>query len=198
MTNVETSLNQQPPDRGGRVEIKELIDEFYASSHNHSQHSHAQLGTLTSVKSVPDPYGRLLDHESHMTVTVEAFYHSKVDVKVHQYQMRDHWYAREITLVTQSDRRVVQYGIVRLDTTAIEEPVWRKIESRTLPLGRVLIEHNVLREVQLCGLWKVQAGPCLAEKLHRVIGETVYGRTALIHCNGEPAIELLEVVTPVA
>jgi hypothetical protein len=26
--------------------------------------------------------------------------------------------------------------------------------------------------------------------------QTVYGRTALIYCNGEPAIELLEIVTP--
>jgi len=27
-------------------------------------------------------------------------------------------------------------------------------------------------------------------------GQTTYGRTALIYCNGEPAVELLEIVTP--
>jgi hypothetical protein len=29
-------------------------------------------------------------------------------------------------------------------------------------------------------------------------GTLTYGRTALIHCNQEPAIELLEIVAPVA
>jgi hypothetical protein len=27
--------------------------------------------------------------------------------------------------------------------------------------------------------------------------DTTYGRTAVIDCNGEPAVELLEIVTPV-
>jgi hypothetical protein len=28
-------------------------------------------------------------------------------------------------------------------------------------------------------------------------GTTTFGRTAMIHCNGEPAVELLEIVAPV-
>jgi hypothetical protein len=27
--------------------------------------------------------------------------------------------------------------------------------------------------------------------------QITYGRTAIIHCDGEPAVELLEIVTPV-
>jgi hypothetical protein len=64
------------------------------------------------------------------------------------------------------------------------------------PLGRVLIEHQVLREVELLELWQVFCGPVLSE-LFSVSQDTVtYGRTAMIHCNGEPAIELLEIVRP--
>jgi chorismate-pyruvate lyase len=74
--------------------------------------------------------------------------------------------------------------------------VWQRIESQEVPLGRVLIEHDVLREVQLCELWQIHAGPSLASLLRIKTGDTVYGRTALIFCDGEPAIELLEIVTP--
>jgi hypothetical protein len=65
------------------------------------------------------------------------------------------------------------------------------------PRGRVLNDNDVLREVQMCGLWRVQAGPSLAAMMHLRVGEILYGRTALIYCHGAPAIELLEIVAPV-
>ena len=174
-----------------RVDINELLDEFYGAPVGHSQ-----LGNFESVESVPAPYDALLDHHAHMTVTVESHYGQKVDVQVHRCEQRAHWYSREITLITSESRRIVQYGIVRLDTSMLEPEVWRRIESQTVPLGRVLIEHDVLREVQLCGLWKVQAGPSLSDLMHLCIGDKLFGRTALIYCDGAPAIELLEIVAP--
>ena len=36
-----------------------------------------------------------------------------------------------------------------------------EIASKRSPLGRVLIEHNVLREVELITLWKIIPGPVL-------------------------------------
>jgi hypothetical protein len=74
--------------------------------------------------------------------------------------------------------------------------VWKQIESQSTPLGRVLIENNVLREVQMCALWRVSAGASLANLMQVETGEQVYGRTALIYCDRAPAIELLEIVSP--
>jgi chorismate-pyruvate lyase len=91
---------------------------------------------------------------------------------------------------------VVQFGIPRLNTAYLDEEVRREIESEQKPLGRVLIDHNVLREVQFDALWRVQPGPDLCQMFGLATPQTVYGRTALIYCNGEPAIELLEIVTP--
>lgn len=172
-----------------RVDINELLDEFYDDPVGHSQ-----LGEFESVPVVPSPYDKLLDHHAHMTVTVESHYGQSVDVHVHRCHRKDNWYSREITLVTTQSRRIAQYGIVRLDTSMLEPVVWGRIESQQVPLGRVLIEHDVLREVQLCGLWRVQAGPSLAGLMHLRIGDELYGRTALIYCDGAPAIELLEIV----
>jgi len=174
-----------------RVKIEELLDQFYGPPQ-----AYQQLGCFSSCDRVPAPYDALLDHNEHMTVTVESFYGELVEVIVHQTDRHQQWYAREITLVTQDSRRVVQYGIVRLNIDALDQEVWRQIENQAMPLGRVLIQHNVLREVVLCELWRIAAGPSLAGLLQRPLGETMYGRTALIYCDGEPAIELLEIVTP--
>ncbi len=175
-----------------RVEIRELIDQFYQSPANHSD-----LGIFEKQSSLPSPYDRLLDHDAHMTVTVESHWGQSVNVNVHRCHQHENWYSREITLSGVDSGQVVQYGIVRLDTSALEDQVWRRIESQQVPLGRVLIEHNVLREVQLCGLWKVHAGPSLAALMRCGVGDTLYGRTALIHCNSVPAIELLEIVADI-
>ena len=176
-----------------RIDIRDLLNEFYSEPIGHSQ-----LGKFASVTKVPGPYDSLLDHHAHMTVTVESHYGENVNVVVHQWQRSDGWYSREITLVTERTGRIVQYGIVRLDTEALDEKVWKQIESQSEPLGRVLIDHNVLREVQLCGLWEVQAGKSLADLMQLDVGSRVYGRTALIYCNRTPAIELLEIVSPTA
>ena len=173
------------------VDIEELLDEFYGDPVGHSQ-----LGQFDSLTSVPAPYDSLLDHHKHMTVTIESHYGEKVDVQVHRCSRNGDWYSREITLVTTNSRKIVQYGIVRLNTTALDAEVWNQIESQKIPLGRVLIEHDVLREVQLRGLWQVHAGPSLAGLMHLKIGDVLYGRTALIYCDKMPAIKLLEIVAP--
>lgn len=157
-----------------------------------------ELGTFTQISAaeVPQPYRRLLAHNKHMTETVEQFHGSKVDVKVLASRRDDGFYSRKILLTRQSDGKVVQFGIPRLNMAYLDEDVRREIESETKPLGRVLIDHNVLREVQFAGLWRVQPGSDLCRMFSLAAPQTVYGRTALIYCNGEPAIELLEIVTP--
>ncbi len=174
------------------VKIEQLLDQFYSDPSGYSQ-----LGEFCSVDEVPPPYDDLLDHHAHMTVTVESHYGEPVEVVVHRTRRDGSWYSREITLQTRHTRKIVQYGIVLLNVDSLEPAVWQLIESQKIPLGRALIEHNVLREVQLCELWRVQAGPKLASLLEIRAGDTLFGRTALIYCDGEPAIELLEIVTPV-
>jgi hypothetical protein len=55
----------------------------------------------------------------------------------------------------------------------------------------------VLREVELLKVWRVHCGSALS-RMFQVSPETItYGRTAMIHCDSEPAIELLEIVAPI-
>jgi chorismate-pyruvate lyase len=157
-----------------------------------------QLGRFDEVRpdELPDPYAALLDHEEHMTVTVESFHGCRVNVRVLETNVSPTHYSRKILLTRQSDGVVVQFGVVRLNLRYLSEPVRREIKSQAKPLGRILIEHNVLRQVELVGLWKVACGADLQEYFQLSRRAVTYGRTALIHCNGEPAVELLEIVSP--
>ena len=66
------------------------------------------------------------------------------------------------------------------------------------PLGRILINHNVLRHIDLGALLRITAGPELAEHLQMPEGGVTYGRLATIFCNRQPAVDLLEVSTPLS
>lgn len=160
----------------------------------------ATLGDFQPIPGpeVPEPSKQLLVHEHHMTVTVEAFHKSLVDVTVLQKKVTPTHYAREILLSRQSDGHVVQYGIVRLNLSYLSPEVQKRIVGEGTPLGRILIEHDVLRSIHLTALWKVTPGEALAKALRLPYPNSpvVYGRTAMIYCNNEPAIELLEIVTP--
>lgn len=170
--------------------LDDLIELFYADAN--------QLGRFDGCSSdqCPDVYRQLLAHNAHMTVTVEKRHGEQVDVQVLRDQIQGNDYRREILLRKQSDSMVVQYGIVRLKLNLISGHVRDQILSRQIPLGRVLIQNNVLRQVQLGALWKVSCGSVLAEIFSVEEHTTTYGRTALIYLDAEPAIELLEIVAP--
>lgn len=180
-------MNQVPP---ASPDLDTLVGLFYANPD--------ELGQLEMVTAgeMPPAHQTLLAHNAHMTVTVERFHASTVSVQVMQTRVSQSHYARKILLTRDSDGRVVQFGIVRLDFGYLEPAVQREIESEQTPLGRILIEHNVLRQVELVALWKVTPGEDLRKLCGLAPGQVIYGRTALIHCNGEPAVELLEIVTP--
>lgn len=158
------------------------------------------VGTFVSVdgSDVPEPARGLLDHNEHMTVTVERFHQSPVRVEILQAIAIENWYCREILLRHESDDRVVQYGIVRLNLSLLSEPVREEILARQKPLGRLLIEYNVLREVRLRELYRVSPGPVLQNVFAISAADECYGRTAIIDCDAVPAIELLEIVPPVS
>ena len=149
-----------------------------------------------SHQELPAPYRPLLDHDDHMTTTLEAFHESLVKVHVITECRRPGRYARQIVLTRQSDGGVVQFGIMRIATQGLDDALRAEIEAQQQPLGRILIRHNVLRHVQLDRLWEVVPSPQVAEYLAMEPGEVTYGRTAQIFVAGAPTVELLEIVTP--
>ncbi len=171
-------------------ELSELLSLFPAAADDF-------LGfESVPAERVPPPYQGLLVHDQHMTVTVESFHGDRVNVLVLDRIFTDDFYARRILLALQQSRRVVQYGLVRINFRYCSKAVRDEIVSERTPLGRVLIEHDVLRRIEPTGFLRAIPGPEMVR--HFGLSEPIpmYGRLAYIHCNEKPAIELLEIVAP--
>jgi hypothetical protein len=145
---------------------------------------------------VPPPYHGLLVHEHHMTVTVEEYHGDLVDVRILDRRQTDEWYARKILLALQKTGKVVQFGIMRIYLRLCSPEVRAEIVAGRTPLGRILIRHDVLRRIEPKAYLQVIPGAAMMNWFGLDLPHPTYGRLALIHCNGQPAVELLEIVAP--
>jgi chorismate-pyruvate lyase len=146
---------------------------------------------------LPEPYRTLLAHTHHMTVTVERFFGDAVDVVVLETWQSGDDYVRKILLKLRSTGRVVQFGIVRIDLSKLAAEVSARIVEGKTPLGRVLIEHDVLRTVSPTGFVQVEPHAEFCGWFDLRACEPLFGRLGIITADGRPAIEVLEVLAPV-
>jgi hypothetical protein len=151
---------------------------------------------IVPPEAVPPPYHALLVHEHHMTVTVEAHHGDRVDVRILARHQEGDDYARKILLTLQGSGKVVQFGIMRVKLQYTSPPVRDAIVAAGTPLGRILIEHDVLRRIEPTAFLRVRPGPALKSWFGPAAGLPTYGRLAYIYCEGKPAIDLLEIVAP--
>jgi chorismate-pyruvate lyase len=148
----------------------------------------------TSLENLPPACRTLLAHTDHMTVALEAFHRTPVTVHALAEWRDEASYARCSLLSRQSDGALVQFGIMRIWLADLPAAAQEEITSKRSPLGRVLIEHNVLREVELITLWRIQPGPVLQKHLPIKENMPLYGRTAQILVEERPTVQLLEIV----
>lgn len=144
---------------------------------------------------LPDAIGRLLGHTHHMTPTLKAFHGGDVALKIFREAIDGDWYRRHIALTAPATGGVVEVGLVRIHMTMLAAAVQRDILHRRTPLGDILLQHRVMTQVKPLRFlrWDGQS-----EIVHPFnAGEAVcfYGRLAVIYCDGQGALELLEVVT---
>ncbi len=149
-----------------------------------------------SPSEMPEPYRQLLVHSHHMTVTVEEFYGQSVDVQVLEVARVGETYARKIVLRLQETKKVVQFGLVSIDLSLLATDVRSEIESGRTPLGRVLIQHDVLRYIESAGYFKTWPTAKMCEWLQLPKPEMLYGRLGAIYTDGRPAIGVMEILSP--
>jgi chorismate-pyruvate lyase len=152
---------------------------------------------VIAAPAIPEPYRGLLAHTHHMTVTVEAHYGCPVDVRVLDSGRTGNDYHRRIVLTLHGTNRIVQYGLVRINLELLDAAVRHEIVEQKAPLGRILIEHNVLRRVEPTAFLRIEPGPSLCRDMDLARVETLYGRTGVIFCNDQPAIAVLEALAPI-
>lgn len=152
---------------------------------------------LVQPRAIPEPYRALLDHRRHMTVTVEEFYGEPVDVDVLQACASDDIYARKIRLCLRSGR-AVQFAVARVDLGAVAPAVRAEILGERVPLGRILIQHGVMRTVEPVAFYRTRPTAALAGWLGLHAERTLFGRLGVLTVDGSPAIAVAEILAPVA
>jgi hypothetical protein len=159
----------------------------------------------------PEPYRHLLAHDHHMTLAMERFHQHQVRVHVLDRKTSDDGYHRTSLLTVPEStptrtqgtsgtmfpgERVVQFGAIRFNFQFVTNEVREAIVSESIPLGKVLIDHNVLRQIDLGAVLKITLGPALSRIFGCPAGTETFGRLATIFCNQRPAVDLLEVSAP--
>ncbi len=145
-------------------------------------------------EDMPETPRRLLAHEGHMTVTLESFHEAPSNLTVLATARDGNLYARKILLSSSRTGECIQYGIMRFNFNHCSDEVRDKIVEGKTPLGRILIEHGVLRRVSLLAPLRVHTTAEMMKHFAMDRPTDVYGRFATIYCNDEPAVDLLEIV----
>jgi chorismate-pyruvate lyase len=150
------------------------------------------LPRSTSIPSseVPQPYRGLLAHEEHMTETMEAHHGGPADVRVLESRLDGDLYSRKIQLIQRGSGKIILFGLVRIDLSLVTPTVRAAILEGKTPMGRVLIENDVLRRVEPVSYLRIENADWFGQPA------TLYGRLAILHCDDQAAIQLFEVVAP--
>lgn len=146
---------------------------------------------------IPQPARDLLVHQKHMTATLKAHHGQDVELHVLADRLEGNQYTRKILLTLPDRGKVVEFGIARLDLRFTEEAVRAAILDRATPLGAILIGHRVLTKVAPKWYLRFRAD-CPVMTFFGQPSVEAYGRLATIHCNGDAAVELLELVPDVS
>ena len=155
------------------------------------------LATLRDAAEVPQPYRSLLAHEGHMTTTLERHWQTKVTLEVLATHHEEPLYTRKILLRHGETGAVVQFGVMQFDFRSCPAEVRDEILEQATPLGRILINHGLLRRISTHALLEIEAD----EEIRRALGFSatdvgpprhIWGRLATIYVDEQPAVALLE------
>ena len=154
--------------------------------------------TEVQPEEMPQPARQLLVHTRHMTRVLSGYYGAPVDLHVleSRYDGED-LYQRKIMLTVRETDRVVEYGVVRLDFRYMPKAVKEAILEEHAPLGSILINHNVMRRIQPRWYLSLPHGGGILNWFGCPTAGPLYGRIGTIYCEGEPALEVLEIVTAI-
>jgi hypothetical protein len=156
---------------------------------------------VVAPDQVPAPFHDLLVHNEHMTEILQKHYnqpvHLHVQDLVHRPAPTGGTYRRRITLTAGPIGPITELGIVDLNLAYLPKEAQQEILAKSAPLGQILINHQILRQVVPHHYVKFEPNTPLLKLFNHTTKTPIYGRLATILCNDQPAIELLEIATGV-
>jgi hypothetical protein len=150
---------------------------------------------LTSIDGValPEPYRELLHHREHLTKILEELNGGPLVLTVLERCHVDPIYSRAIRKSGQG--RILEFALITIDLDKCPPRVAGQIMDERIPVGRILIDSGVPRELLVLGFCKVELAP--GDLAFSVDQPTItYGRCIAIELDGVAAIHALEILAP--
>jgi chorismate-pyruvate lyase len=168
------------------------LETFYATGPRGPRVEALEAGDL------PQPYRRLLDHESDMTSTLEGHCGSALRLCVLQMQRRGERLFRHVVLVADADRAPIEYGAICINLPGLPATARRDVLAAERPLGAILRAHAVACACRAAGFFQMECTPIIRDVFGVKGRARLYGRHAEISGgdNGALLAEVVEVLPP--
>ena len=148
---------------------------------------------------MPQPYRRLLVHESDMTPTLEKHFAQTIAIQPMSVQLDDEGtLLRQVVLEAGPKRRPVEFGAIRIHVNRFTESARSDILKCRKPLGTIMAEQDVPHRSSPSGYFEISGDdPVLRAAFDLTDAPTLYGRHNILrNPDGEPLAEVVEILPP--
>lgn len=149
-------------------------------------------------KPMPEPYRRLLVHDSDMTSTLERYYGERPCLEVLAKLRRGTGLFRKVLLRGTGAGRVMELGAIRIELDVLPSRARFAVLEGARPLGGILGDHSVGFLSRPQSFFSLRAGAGLQRLLGLEREQTLYGRkNFLLTESGDVLAEVVEILPPV-
>ncbi len=144
---------------------------------------------------LPEPYRKLLVHDSDMTSTLSRHHGDSLILKRLHLVETEEYVDREVVLCTQKIGSPVEYGVIRIRLTPFSPEAQAAIRKAVIPLGQILDDFNVSYQSQPSEYFRISESAYLDQKLQDSTGVERFGRiNSLRSDGGEELANVLEIL----
>lgn len=152
---------------------------------------------LIEGHEMPEPYRRLLVHESDMTPTLEAAYGQTIHLHVLKHSLRDNVFSRQVLLVLEDDKTAVEFGGIKIYFDHLPEEAKRLVLEERQPLGTILNTQRVAHESHPSAYLQVTADSVMREAFNLPEPRMLYGRCNVLSDPARNVIaQVVEILPP--
>lgn len=148
-------------------------------------------------EDMPEPYHHLLVHDADMTGRLTAFHGEALGLRVIEKSALRGMLVRRVVLCGLETNKEVEFGEILIHLNRFESDIRDLIEAGEIPLGGILVEHQVEFISSPSYYLKIVADDMIAECLATSAGTELYGRkNKLTNSAGEIMAEIVEILPP--
>ena len=168
------------------------LTEFYGSEG-------AELPETREISpdEMPEPYRRLLVHNSEMTPSLEAAWGGKLHVRAVRHARQGSVYMRQSLLLLDGSETVTAMGAISINLDRFPERARRLILEEHVPLGGILRDHGIEHRCRPVAYFRVAADSTIGELLVVKTGGELFGRHNVMWDAREQVLaEVIEILPP--